>query len=81
MNVASLRDYLTEHIEYTFPDIPVWVAMGGYVFDIGRIWASDSHVILEAGEEEELSKRSRVSEEALLKMWGECLAIYIATNS
>jgi hypothetical protein len=57
MNADQLRASLSEHIAYTFPDIPVWVAIGERVYEIGRIWANSHHVILEAGEEEALSKR------------------------
>jgi hypothetical protein len=56
MNADQLRDYLSEHIALTFPDIPVWVACGERVYEIDRIFASDTHVLLEAGREEELSK-------------------------
>ena len=56
MNADQLRDYLSEHIALTFPDIPVYVALGERVYEIGRIFASDTHVLLEAGAEEELSK-------------------------
>jgi hypothetical protein len=65
MNAAQLRDWLSEHIEYTFPDIPVLVAIGERVYEIGVIRASSHRVILEAGEEEALSKQWReLSEEA-----------------
>jgi hypothetical protein len=56
MNADQLRDYLSENIALTFPDIPVWVACGERVCEIGRIFASDTHVLLEVGKEEELSK-------------------------
>ena len=80
MNVASLRDFLTEHMTYTFPDIPVWVACEGRVYEIGRLWANSHHVILEAGEEEEWSKETS-HEEALATLWAECFTIFIATNA
>jgi predicted heme/steroid binding protein len=59
MNAEQLRDYLAEHIEWKFPNTPVWLAIEGRVYEIGRILASGSgtHIILEAGEEEELSKQ------------------------
>jgi hypothetical protein len=56
MTISKLRDLLSEHIEYTFPDIPVWVEFNGRVYEIGRIRMSDTRFILEAGEEEERSK-------------------------
>jgi hypothetical protein len=62
MNAKQLRDYLSEHIEYCFPDNPVWLALEGRVYEIGRILTNGKHVILEAGEEEELSKRWREEE-------------------
>ena len=79
MHVAYLRDYLTAHIEYTFPDIPLWVAMNGRAYEIGRTWANAHRVILEAGEEEELSKEAS-QEGALATLWRDCLVISIATN-
>jgi hypothetical protein len=80
MNVAQLRDYLTEHIEYTFPDIPVWVSMNGQAYEIGRIWANAHHVILEVGEEEAHSKMWS-QEDSLTTLWQACFTIYLATNS
>ena len=56
MNADQLRDYLSEHIALTFPNIPVFVAFRERVYEIGRIFASDTHVLLEAGKEEGLSK-------------------------
>jgi hypothetical protein len=79
MHVASLRDYLTEHMADTFPDIPVWVALEGRVYEIACIWANSHHVILQAGEEEALSKEAS-EQDALTKLWSECFAMYIATS-
>ena len=55
MNADQLRDYLTDHITFTFPNIPVYVSIEGRVYEIGRIFVSNTHVLLEAGKVEELS--------------------------
>ena len=62
MTAEQLRDYLAEHCVYRFPDTPVWLAIEGRVYEIGLLRASSGHIILEAGEEEELSRRWREEE-------------------
>lgn len=56
MNADQLRDCLSELMEWRFPDLPVRLAFAGRVYEIGRVRSSNRHIILEPGEEEELSK-------------------------
>jgi hypothetical protein len=59
MNADQLRDSLANHIEWTFPDIPVYLVTNEGAYEIGSIYSSDTRILLLAGEETELSKRMR----------------------
>jgi hypothetical protein len=56
MNAEQLRDFLTEYIDYHFPDSPVYIDLNGRLYEIGRIFSKHSRIRLVPGEESELSR-------------------------